>query len=291
MYKLFIVLINYNFGNIIVDAINSIRETKITYKILIFDNSSTDDSLDLINSIKNPLIEIITSDQNLGFSAGCNRAISYIKDKYSIPEYIYLMNPDTIIPENLLSYMASTLDEKNAHIISPKIVHTDGSIYFYNGYIDLKKLQVVNIQLDNTMPIIEFTNLFQGASVMFRGELFKKLGGFNEKLFMYFDEAFFCLNAIEKGYKIIFDSNFTVIHNTSYSLRNQKYLKAYYISRNYLFTFGKIKTRTWVGRIFRLAVFELNWAKNYVKTADIKSLFYIMLGWFHYIIKKDGRLG
>ena len=288
---LYIILVNYNFGQLILDAIQSIKEPDINHRIIIYDNNSRDHSISLIKSLNDNKIDLIESKENIGFSAGINRAFDFIKEKHGIPGFIYLMNPDSTIPERLLYHLMHSLEAFNADVVSPKIIDSNGEAYFDGGFIDMRRLRVFNVSKPlNGSNEIRYTNLFQGASVMIKGDVFNEMGGLNEELFMYFDEVDFSIRLLEKDYKILYDPERQVSHYTSYSLRRTSHLKAYYISRNYLYTFSKLIQKPKGTYLMKMIRFQFDWLLIYLKSLKFKCVFYQFLGCLHFLTGRKGKL-
>ena len=63
-------------------------------ELVVFDNASSDGSADWV-SLHYPSVQIIRSDENLGFSAGNNAAI-----RQSSGRWVLMLNPDTVVPED-----------------------------------------------------------------------------------------------------------------------------------------------------------------------------------------------
>ena len=108
MSQLDIILVSYNTAEYTKRAIESVYdETKQTrFKIIMVDNNSSDNSVDLIAQ-HFPDVEIIQTGANLGFAGGVN-----VGAKASDSEFILLLNPDTVILEGaidkLMAYANAT---------------------------------------------------------------------------------------------------------------------------------------------------------------------------------------
>src|SRR6478609_822446 len=107
-----IIIVNYNSGTYAVDCIDSLlKQVGISFEIIVIDNASQDNSVDLLRAKFVDQITLIKSDENLGFGRANNLAVTKAGG-----EYLLLLNPDTVIEdENALK----TLTEKL--ISNPKI--------------------------------------------------------------------------------------------------------------------------------------------------------------------------
>ncbi len=290
MDSVYIVIVNYNFGELLIKCINSIDEDKINYRIIIFDNNSSDGSIENLEKQNLPSVHIIRSNENIGFSAGCNRSFRYITTHFKNPGYLFLLNPDAVIPKDLIWNLLTTLKDKNADLVSPKILHENGDLYYTGGNIDLNNLEIDNTPEypDNTG--IRETNLFHGAAVLIKTEIFEKSGGLNEDLFLYYDEADMSMRIHELGGKIFYNPDLVVTHNVSFSTKNNSFIKTYYMTRNHLFFFWENsksnKIYSFV-KLFKHLVWRI--AVRF-KHFDFKGIRYLFLGLFHFLINKKGKL-
>lgn len=99
-----IVILNWNTLPFVKDCIQSIRKhTKEPYKIILVDNGSHDDCSEWARS--QPDILTIENETNLGFSPGCNQAISATDTPY-----IMLLNGDTLVGPNWLANLVATAE-------------------------------------------------------------------------------------------------------------------------------------------------------------------------------------
>lgn len=80
---------------------------------------------------------------------------------------------------------------------------------------------------------------FTGASVIIRKEVFEKLGGFDEKYFMYYEDVDLSLRMQRKGWKIIYEPKSVVYHIHSGSSKEWSRLFTYHVEKNHLATLIK----------------------------------------------------
>lgn len=105
MHKLAIVILNWNGADMMRKYLPTVIKNSIG-EVIVADNASTDDSLQMLAS-EFPTLRTIVLDKNYGFAEGYNRALSQIKDEY---EYLLLLNSDVEIRQKdwdkiLLDYM------------------------------------------------------------------------------------------------------------------------------------------------------------------------------------------
>ena len=224
--KLSIVIICWNDLKVILDCLTSIyAETKtIEYEIIVSDNGSTDGSLSRISAAF-PQVKITENGANLGFAKGNNAGIRIAQG-----EYILILNPDTIIRDRALEKLVMYADRHpSAGGFGCRVLNPDGS--FQNparptptvfGYL-IAALRLTwlarfsSIFASNVYPgwdgrterVIGYQS---GCCVMFRSDLVKVLGGFDERFFYHFEESDLCFRVWKSGSAILFCPEAEITH-------------------------------------------------------------------------------
>lgn len=249
--KLSIIIVNYNSTTHLNELIKSLKFiNKIIAEIIIIDNNSSD-----FTNFKsdNKKIHIIKNKQNLGFAKAVNQGI-----KKSTSQYIFLLNPDTLIIDNSVIRTFTLLkNNKNIGIIGGKIQKMNDKTYHYTAntkpnfltalfeFTNLKKIFPNNkyskkFWVESSTKIIKPTEVdaLCGAFLIFRKfDKQEKINLLDERYFLYLEDLDFCLTMKNKNYKIILDPHSKIKHISGAS-SNSKYnivLKHWYKSRRYFF--------------------------------------------------------
>ena len=123
--NLSIIIINYNGASFLNDCLDSIFNSKVSfnYEVIVLDNNSSDDSLELLKSYQNK-IRLIKNKANTGFSYANNQGV-----KVSNGDYILLLNNDTILEKDTLEKLWKVYPSlsKNS-VVTPKLLNSDGSL-------------------------------------------------------------------------------------------------------------------------------------------------------------------
>ena len=99
------------------------NEPSYTFEIIIVDNASTDDTVNMIKKCF-PEVKLITNHKNCGFAAANNQGL-----KWSQGEYILFLNPDTILHPKSLDILVKFMDSnEDVGACGPKLLNADGSI-------------------------------------------------------------------------------------------------------------------------------------------------------------------
>ena len=258
--KLSIIIVNFDTQEFIVDLLKSI-EGKINcpYEIIIVDNGSKQ-KLDetQFKSFKNT--KIFTLTENHGFGAGNNYGA-----KKATGEILWLLNPDTLIPDQSINKAIEFLENNDeCGIVSP--------LLFNN--MELTELQddmIANFQSLGTLisrkvrPEFKLEQEYQevdvvvGASILIRGELFHKIDGFDEKFFMFMEDDDLCYRVKKMGLKICIYNRSKIIHLKGKSIkRNVDRKKMYYRSQDYFWQKHHGALSTLIMKIVRFPIKFVN---------------------------------
>ena len=98
---------NYNYGNYLKQTIQSVlNQSYPVYEIIISDNASTDNSVDIINSIKSEKIKLIQCAYNIGYSGNIDKATNAASGDYMI-----FLPADDMLKENALEEYARLIEQ------------------------------------------------------------------------------------------------------------------------------------------------------------------------------------
>jgi hypothetical protein len=230
-----IVTINYNNTRVTLELLLSISEC--TYKnlqVIVVDNGSIENPTEQINA-EFPTVEVIRSEKNLGFSAGNNLGFKRAKGPL-----IFFVNNDTLFAENLIEELIKPFFEiKNLGIVSPKVIYYESpNLLQYAGSTDINPLTGRNKvigqgETDNDALFPSGVTYFaHGAAMIIRQNLLKKIGGFPEVFFLYYEELDYSIRLRRAGYKIYYNHKAVIYHRVSYSVGEDSPLKVYYMTRN-----------------------------------------------------------
>jgi GT2 family glycosyltransferase len=270
MKHVVISLLNYNGKKNTLDCLESLRNIAIdNFKItiLVVDNASTDGSQFQISNFKfqNFNYKAILNKKNLGFAGGNNIAIKYALE--NSVDYVLILNNDTSVDHDFLTELLKAADRgKNAGILVPKIYfapgfefHKDrysknelGKVFWYaGGEIDWENIighhrgvdEVDRGQFDKTKE----TELATGCCMLIKKEVFERIGCFDDKYFLYYEDADLSMRAKRESFKIIYVPKSVIWHKNAGSAGGSgSALQDYYITRNRLifgYRYAPIRSR------------------------------------------------
>jgi GT2 family glycosyltransferase len=233
--RLLVVIVNYKTPGLTIDCLRSlekeVRDLPGT-RVVVTDNASGDDSVEKIGDaihIENwgNWVEFKPLERNGGFAYGNNAAIRPALKEPNPPQYILLLNPDTIVRPAALQFLVDFMDEHpQVGIAGSRLEDPDGTpqhsaFRFHSIPSELDgglRLGVVSKLLskwDIAPPIsneICKTDWVAGASMIVRREVFEAVGLMDEEYFMYYEEMDFCLQANRSGWECWYVPQSRVVH-------------------------------------------------------------------------------
>lgn len=242
-----IVIVNYNGAKFQNDAIRSLYEMNDqNYEIVIVDNSSTDNSIELLHE-KYPEVKVIEAGYNSGVAEGNNIGIRYFLEKGT--DYILLLNNDVEVDDNMLSELQKSCSSKE--IVVPKIYYFSEpkKIWYAGGVMKLSRATTIHVgegeedhgQYDSE----KYVDYAPTCCMLVPSEVFKNIGLMDSNYFMYYDDTDFVLRATNAGYKIKYNPKSFLWHKVSSSSGgNFSKLSLYYGTRNRLYFIHKFWKQT-----------------------------------------------
>lgn len=243
IYQVSIIIVNYNTRQILEACILSIYQHthNISFEIIVVDNASTDDSVEIIHR-KFPEVKLISSPINLGFGKANNLGVKQCQG-----EYLFFLNSDTLLIHNAIEVLYQFM------IKNPKAGISGGNLYtqqmkplhsFYHLPSIWKEFKSLYSRYDITQnhnftghPLI--VGYITGADLMIAKDIFIKSGGFDPSFFMYYEESDLAWRIQKSGYLIYSVPQAKIIHLQGMSSPAQKILNTHYMFSKFLY-FDKI---------------------------------------------------
>ncbi|HBL40034.1 MAG TPA: hypothetical protein DDY98_00065 [Ruminococcaceae bacterium] len=172
---------------------------KYNFTLYAVDNASTDGTPEHLTQTY-PQVQVIYNNKNSGFGSGHNVVRDRLDSKYHC-----VINPDISIDSDVIAKMAEYMDEHpEIGLLSPKICFPDGRPQILGKrnpklrYLAasrmrdgsepgklLREYAMMDADLTKTQEIENATGCF----MMFRTDLFREIGGFDERYFLYFEDC------------------------------------------------------------------------------------------------------
>lgn len=223
--------------SIIIPVFNKIKLTKTciesvikntkkeNYEIIVINNGSTDETEKELESFikKTTCLQIIKNKENTGFARACNQGVRISKGKY-----IVFLNNDVEAKKGWLQPLLETAEnDKKVAAVGSKLLFPDGKIQ-HAGLIFLEdkrlndKLLCLHLYYKKPSGFKQANqqkvyHALTAACLLVKKDVFKKLGGFNEKYWNGMEDIDFCVKLRKKGYRAVYQPKSVLTHHESQS--------------------------------------------------------------------------
>ena len=202
-------------------------------EVIVVDNHSNDGKgIDFSNA--HPHVKFIFQDTNAGFAQACNKGAKEAKG-----EWVLFLNPDTILPANILSPLLDRVKlEPSWKLIGIKQLNDQGKnthpygvfLKWWNVWPSIRSVQ----QLLNPSKskqrwgkdAVSYPDWISGSFVLIRKIDFEELGGWDERFWMYYEDMDLSKRAAEKGWLRVMYNELVCTHSHGGSSRINPETKA-----------------------------------------------------------------
>lgn len=241
--KISVIYVNYKSGRHLIESIESVFKSKpkLKYEIIVVDNSPKDLISKKLKKLSSKIV-YIKNTKNTGYGAGNNLGI-----KRSKGEYVFVLNPDTLINKSTVDILAKFLDKnKKVAIVAPNLLVGKGILFENMGSRTLTPLRAIFSLtfVEKIFPNNKFKKVYRlediskdmsrevgavpGSAFMIKKKIFNKVGKFDENIFMYFEESDLGKRIKDSGYKIFIEPKARVIHKWVGKKDKSKKLQKYF---------------------------------------------------------------
>ena len=261
-------ILNWNRGADTVACLKSLDKSRLPKETeiltVVVDNASTDDSLSLLHKLLAPAFRLVKNEANLGYVGGNNVGVKVCLEEKC--DWVMVLNNDTLVDRDFLKEMLVEADKnKKVGLISPKIYFAPGFefhkdrypkgvlgkvIWSAGGEMDWANCFGKNMGIDDVdrgqYDKVKEVNFATGACLLVRSDIFFKIGFFDERFYLYFEDVEFCQRLLKANYKILYVPKSIIWHKVAQSSGVGSDLNDYFITRNRLLfglTYAPIKTK------------------------------------------------
>jgi GT2 family glycosyltransferase len=238
MIKFSIIIINYKQEDLVKNCLNSIYNNikSSTFEVILV-NNSPENKLPKYNL---PNFKILNLE-NYGYANANNWGVKEAKG-----EYLFFLNADTEIKKDFLADFEKEFSSKKFGAVGLRLTYSDGSFqpscYLENNFIN----EIKNKNLERTFKehnklkkskieknyqSLKKVDWVSGAAMIMRREIFDEVGGFDERFFLFYEDADICKRLTNRGYDVYFYPNSRIIHLKGENVNMEFNNITYYFSK------------------------------------------------------------
>lgn len=216
-------IVLYRSGQIAEQAVASVLNSDIPIELHLVDNSPEDLQSRLLVAAF-PQVHYLPQEKNLGYGQGNNAAMKYMRCEYHI-----IMNPDVTFDPHLVSRMVAFMDRHpDVGILTPRVFFPDGQEQFVPRRQPTIRYMAARALADRwpiarkwrdayTLADREITGptsvqFATGCFMLVRKSLFYRLGGFDQRFFLYHEDSDLSRRVLDSGHAIVYHPDFRITH-------------------------------------------------------------------------------
>lgn len=238
--KLSIVIVSYNAPKHLEICLDSCQEAlkNCEGEIIVVDNNSSEIDFESLKKIY-PTIKYLLQTENLGFAKANNIGV-----ENALGDYILILNPDTIIPEDIFPKLIDFHQSKDKiGLVGVRLIDTNGNFHpeskrniptAKNSFSKLfKRLNKSTSNNYYKLEVDEFETapceILVGAFMFTTKQIYQEIGGFDARYFMYGEDIDISYSAELAGYTNYYKGDIMVLHYKGESTkRDKKYFKIFF---------------------------------------------------------------
>lgn len=237
--KVSVIIVHYQVKDLLQNCILSIQKyfQGFDYEIIVVDNHSPNQEWkSLITEFKD--VHFIELGENLGFAKANNIGV-----KSATGEYVYILNPDTEIEGNYFNEILDFADkQENFGALGLRMHDADGNFLpeskrsvpalinsFEKLFTKLNNDSKTYYRNDVSETEIAEVEVMTGANLLIKKTVYEKVGGFDERYFMYGEDIDLCYTILESGYRNFYYGKYSILHYKGEStVKDAVYLERFF---------------------------------------------------------------
>lgn len=269
-----IAVITVNFNNYSVTKAflkNTEEQTDKNFKVFLSDLSTKKEDFKTGNQVE------IIKGKNKGYAYGLNIALKKATDQGF--NYFITINNDTVVKNDFIKTCRTCFEKNPKSIIGGKIYYAKGYeyhkkylqeelgkvIWYAGGVIDWQNVYTKHKGVDEVdrgqFNQKQKTDFITGCLMLFDKQVLNSVGYWEEKYFLYYEDADFCVRACHKDVNLIYDPSLTIWHKNAQSTGGSgSKLHQKYQEKNRLrfgLKYAPLKTKLHLLKNLFLAVFKI----------------------------------
>jgi GT2 family glycosyltransferase len=206
---------------------------------VIVDNGSSNGSADILEQ-RFPQVTVLRTGENGAITAAYNWGMQFALDNSA--DYVLMLNNDIAIHPQMVSLLVAAAErDDTVGVVTPKTYYYDRPdiIWFAGGQrsrFDFGSLQTHEGERDAPANSRAGEVDYAWASgMLFKRELLQKMGLFDTRFYLYYDDVDICIRAQQAGYRIWYEPNALMWHKVSHSTGSARFTRIWARSKMRLF--------------------------------------------------------
>ena len=232
------ILVNYNAGGELALALRSMADELAgqRWEAVVVDNASSDGSETVVSEFS-PHVRLVRNEENVGFARGVNQGLAATSGSL-----VLIMNPDCRLVTGAFALLRRELEQSDSYAIAgPRILNPDGSVQgsargdpdMFTGLFGRttflrRLLPDLAVSRRNVISGDAVSNehgsltvdWLSGACMLAQREALRSVNGFDERYFLYWEDADLCRRLRELDCQVRYVPRATAIHRVGHSSRS-----------------------------------------------------------------------
>jgi GT2 family glycosyltransferase len=230
-----VVVVNFNGRHLLDDCLRSLERQTLPrdyWEAILIDNASDDGSVEQVRRTF-PWVQILALSRNVGFAAGNNAGFHMARG-----QFLALLNNDAEAAPDWLAQMLVAIERspsiggvasKIRFRQDPTRINSAGLMLYHDGRGGDRGFREADLgQYDEPAEVFGAC----GAGAFFRREMLNELGGFDERLFMYYEDLDLAWRARLRGWKFTYEPRAVVLHDHCGSSEEGSPFFCFHVERN-----------------------------------------------------------
>ena len=219
--KTAIIVLNYNDYKNTKNYVEKIKEYNNIDKIVVVDNLSPNDDYKKLLELKSDKIAVLQSERNGGYSYGNNYGVKYLENQNEKYDNLIISNPDVYVTEETIQRCLDELNSnENTAVVAPCMKYSDNKIarrsswkirtYFRDVIHSTRLLELLfyAVLRNGEYSKNDYKNgklkveCIAGSFFVIKHDVFKKIGYFDENVFLFYEEDILGAKLKKLGYDI-----------------------------------------------------------------------------------------
>jgi N-acetylglucosaminyl-diphospho-decaprenol L-rhamnosyltransferase len=242
MSQLAIVIVNYRSADLLRGCLATVPPTSEVARIVVVNNDldSEHERTQLADIARHDArVSVLQSPCNAGFGAGVNRGVHEAQRLGC--DSVWILNPDVEVRDGCLTHLLKVLQQHPDALVSPAITSgrpPDEQVWFSGGRLDARRGRSEHLGYrEPTETLDEVTrpaSFLTGTALMTRVDTFRRLGGFREDLFLYWEDVDLSMRAARLGIPMLVVGGARLWHEQGGSVDDRSDKFFFYVQRNRL---------------------------------------------------------